>query len=454
MKKLDEKIIRFVEEYQLFNKGDKILAAISGGPDSIFMLNFLLKFKKKYRIEIGAMHINHMIRGKEADDDEKFCKKLCELHSIQFHAVKKNVPAYAKKNKFSIEEAARKVRYDELENVRKKFGYDKIATAHNCSDNAETMLLNLVKGTGLKGLSGIPISRGEIIRPILPITKVEILKSLTKNKVSYLIDKSNLSNIYERNFLRHNIFPLLKKQLNPKLEATMFKSSLVLRKQAEVQNSVAELVSKLVAKKKKNLLEINLTSLNEITTVLWSDVIKLSVDRTFNVQSSFSDCKKVISLVGKQSGKSVSISNNLVAVRERNAILIYPKQASQRTVFAKLKIGESVQAGDKKLKIEKIGKDEIKYSSDKNIELIAGDELSAEFVLRTWRNGDRFYPLGLKGSKKVSDFLNDCKVAVSQKSTQLVLTNNKKIIWVVGHRIDERFKINNKTRKVLRLCLN
>jgi tRNA(Ile)-lysidine synthase len=454
MKKLDEKIIHFVEEHQLIKKGEKILVALSGGPDSIFMLNFLLKFKKKYGIEVGAMHINHMIRGKEADDDEKFCRQLCERLSVQYHAVKKNVPAYAKKNKISIEEAARKVRYDELENVRKKSGYDKIATAHNCSDNAETMFLNLVKGTGLKGLSGIPISRGEIIRPILPITKDEILKSLTKNKIGYLIDKSNLSNVYERNFLRNDIFPLLKKQLNPKLEETMFKSSLVLRKQAEVQNSVVEIAAKLVSRSTRNKLEINCTLLKEVTNELWSDVIKLSADRTFLVQTTFNDCQKVMSLVEKQIGKSVSISNNLVAVRERNSILIFPKPASQRTVFAKLKVGESVQAGDKNLKIEKIGKHEFEYSPNKNIELIAGDELSDEFVLRTWRNGDRFYPLGLKGSKKVSDFLNDCKVAVSQKSNQLVLTNNNKIIWVVGHRIDDRFKIKNITRKVLRLCLN
>lgn len=454
MKKLDEKIIRFVEEHQLIKKGDKILVALSGGPDSIFMLNFLLKFKKKYGIEVGAMHINHMIRGKEADDDEKFCRKLCERFSVQYHAVKKNVPAYAKKSKISVEEAARKVRYDELENVRKKFGYDKIATAHNCSDNAETMFLNLVKGTGLKGLSGIPISRGEIIRPILPITKDEILKSLTKNKISYLIDKSNLSNVYERNFLRNSIFPLLKKQLNPKLEETMFKSSLVLRKQAEVQNSVVEIAAKLVSRSTRKKLEINCTLLKEVTSELWSGVIKLSADRTFLVQTTFNDCKKVMSLIEKQSGKSVGISNNLVAVRERNSILIFPKPAGQRTVFAKLKVGESVQADEKNLRIEKIGKHEIEYSPNKNIELIAGDELSDEFVLRTWRNGDRFYPLGLKGSKKVSDFLNDRKVAVSQKSKQLVLTNNNKIIWVVGHGIDDRFKIKNTTRKVLRLCLN
>lgn len=454
MKKLDEKVFRFIEEHNLIKKGDKILVALSGGPDSIFLLRFLLKYKRKYRIEVGSMHINHMIRGKEAERDEKFCARLCEQFAVNFHTAKRDVPSYAKKNKISIEEAAREIRYQELGKVRKKFGYDKIATAHTCSDNAETMFLNLIKGSGLKGLSGIPISRGEIIRPVLTITKDEILKFLKQNKIKYLTDESNRSNVYERNFIRNKIFPLLNRELNPKLEETLFKSSLVLRRQAEVQSSVVEIVSKLVVKQKKNSLEIDLTSLNKITTDIWSDVIKLALDRTFLAQFSFNDCKKVMSLIQKQNGKSVNISKNLAAVKERNIILIFPKPVNQKAVFIKLKIGESVQTGDMKIRIEKVSKQEIEYSTDKNIELIAGDELGDEFVLRTWRNGDRFYPLGLKGSKKISDFLNDRKVTVSEKPKQLVLLNNNKIVWVVGHRIDDRFKIKNTTRKVIRLCLN
>ena len=454
MKKLDEKVIRFIEEHKLIKKGDRILVALSGGPDSIFLLHFLLKYKRKYRIEVGSMHINHMIRGKEAERDEKFCARLCEQFAVNFHTAKRDVPSYAKKNKISIEEAARDIRYQELGKVRKKFGYDKIATAHTCSDNAETMFLNLIKGSGLKGLSGIPISRGEIIRPVLTITKDEILKFLKQNKIKYLTDESNRSNVYERNFIRNKIFPLLNRELNPKLEETLFKSSLVLRRQAEVQSSVVEIVSKLVVKQKKNSLEIDLTSLNKITTDIWSDVIKLALDRTFLAQFSFNDCKKVMSLIQKQNGKSVNISKNLAAVKERNIILIFPKPVNQKAVFVKLKIGESVQAGEMKIRIEKVGKQEIEYSTDKNIELIGGDELVDEFVLRTWRNGDRFYALGLKGSKKISDFLNDRKVTVSEKPKQLVLLNNNKIVWVVGHRIDDRFKIKNTTRKVIRLCLN
>ena len=216
MKKIDEKIIRFIEEQELIELGDKILVALSGGPDSVFLLHFLLKYRKKYGIEIGAMHVNHMIRGEEANKDEKFCRKLCLKLGVDYHTVKRNVPSFAKTNKISIEEAAREIRYKELTKIQKNFFYDKIATAHNCSDNAETVFLNLIKGTGLKGLSGIPIRRENIIRPILSISKDEILEYLKKNKVEYLIDKTNLSNIYERNFVRNEIFPQIKKYLNPK----------------------------------------------------------------------------------------------------------------------------------------------------------------------------------------------------------------------------------------------
>jgi tRNA(Ile)-lysidine synthase len=453
MKKIDEKIIRFIEEYELIEHGDKILVALSGGPDSVFLLNFLLKYKRKYGIEIGAMHVNHMIRGEEADRDEKFCKNLCLKLGVVYHTVKRNVPSFAMANKISIEEAARKIRYEELAKVKKKFSYDKIATAHNCSDNAETIFLNLIKGTGLKGLSGIPIRRENIIRPILSITKDEILKYLEKNNVHYLIDKTNLSNIYQRNFIRNELFPQLKKHLNPKIEQTLFKSSLVIKKQSAVLHSAINIISEHVVTKKKDKLEINIDELSSIDKSLWGDVIKYSVERNFKVQLSSNDCSKVISLFAKQIGKSISISNGLSAMRERSKVIVYIKTEQKKSPHVEIKIAGIGKINDNEIMISYVDETPAAYSKNKNFEYIDADKVTNKFILRYWKDGDRFYPLGLKGSKKVSDFLNDQKVSVFEKRKQLVLTNNKKIVWVVGHRIDNRFKITDKTRKVLQLCL-
>lgn len=453
MKKIDEKIIRFIEEYELIKHGDKILIALSGGPDSVFLLIFLLKYKRKFGIEIGVMHVNHMIRGEEAEIDEKFCKNLCLKLGVVYHTVKRNVPSFAKANKISIEEAARKIRYEELAKVKKKFSYNKIATAHNCSDNAETIFLNLIKGTGLKGLSGIPIKRENIIRPILSLTKDEILDYLEKNKVHYMIDKTNLSNIYERNFIRNELFPQIKKHLNPKIEPTLFKSSLIIKKQSAVLQSAISIISGQVVTKKKDKLEINIDELSAFDKNLWGDVIKYSVERSFPVQLSSNDCSKVISLFAKQIGKSISISNGLSAMRERSKVLVYIKTKQKKPVHVAIKIGSVGKIDDKEIIINYVDKIPSAYSKNRNFEYIDADKVSDKFILRFWKDGDKFYPLGLDGSKKVSDFLNDRKVTVFEKRNQLVLTNNKKIVWVVGHRIDNRFKITVKTRKVLQLCL-
>jgi len=453
MKKIDEKIIRFIEEYELIRRGDRILIALSGGPDSVFLLNFLLKYRRKYGIEIGATHVNHMIRGKEADSDEKFCKKLCSQVGVDYHTVKRNVPYLAKANKISIEEAAREIRYRELEKVMKKFGYDKIATAHNCSDNAETVFLNLIKGTGLKGLSGIPIRRENIIRPILSVTKDEILEYLKKNNVQYLFDKTNLSNAYERNFIRNEIFPQIKKHLNPKIEQTLFKSSLILKKQSAILNPAIKIISNHVVTREKDKLEINIYELGVIDKSLWGDVIKYSIERNFSAKLSSNDCNEVISLFSNQIGKSISISNGISALRERGKVLVYIKRKQKKSDNVAIKIGGSGQINHKEIMINFAEKNLAAYSSNKNIEYINADKVTEKFILRFWKDGDRFYPLGLNGSKKVSDFLNDQKVSAFEKRKQLVLTNNKKIVWVVGHRIDNRFKITDKTRKVLQLCL-
>jgi tRNA(Ile)-lysidine synthase len=453
MKKVDEKIIRLIEKYELIKRGERILIALSGGPDSVFLLYFLLKYKRKYGINLGAMHVNHMIRGEEADNDEKFCRKLCRQLEVDYYTVKRDVPSFAKNNKISIEEAARGIRYTELAKVQKKFGYHKIATAHNCSDNAETVFINLIKGTGLKGLSGIPILRGNIIRPILSISKDEILKYLGAKNVHYLVDQTNLSNIYERNFIRNEIFPLIKKQLNSKLEQTLFKSSSVLRKQAAVLNSATEIISDSIVAKKKGNLEINIDKLSTIDKNIWSDVIKFSIERNYSVQVSFNDCDKIISLFSNQTGKVVSISNSLTALRERSKVLVYPKNKPKKPENLEIKINGSGRIDKKKIIINKVDRKLAVHSKNKNIEYINANKVKESFILRIWKDGDRFYPLGLNGSKKVSDFLNDQKVPSFEKNEQLVLINSKKIVWVVGHRIDNRFKITEKTRKVLQLCL-
>lgn len=453
MKKIEEKIIGFIKKFELIKQDDKILVALSGGPDSVFLLYFLLKYKKKYKITIGAMHLNHMIRGAEAKSDEKFCRNLCSELGVDYHSANKDVPAYSKKNKISIEEAAREIRYAELEKIQKKFVYNKIATAHNCNDNAETIILNLIKGSGIKGLSGIPIVRENIIRPILSITKVEIFNYLTKNKLKYVVDQTNFSNVYERNFIRNKLIPLIKEKFNPKLEQTLFNSSLILKRHSSVLSYAVRVISGQVAVMNGAKLKIIIDKLIMVDKNIWSDVIKHSIESNFKVQISFNDCLKTISLIPNQKGKIVNLSSGLTALREEKTVLIYGQKTIKDNKAIEIKIGETRRIDHKKLSIHLVDYRSLKYSNSKNIEYIDAAKVSDRFTLRKWEDGDRFYPLGLGGSQKISDFLNNQKVSAIAKREQLVLLNKNIIVWVVSRRIDNRYKVTNKTRKVLQLCL-
>ena len=261
IKKIDQKILKFINEESLLSKGDKVLVAFSGGTDSVFLLSFLLKYKKRFNIQLAAFHLNHNLRGKEAIDDEKYCRKFSRDNKIKYFSESKNVKMFAKKNKISMEEAGRKIRYSELERIANKNDFNKIATAHNANDNTETVLLNLIKGTGLKGISGIPVKRGKIIRPILSVSRDEILSYLEKKKIPYRTDSSNLSSEYERNFLRNKIIPDLKDRLNPQLDNTLLKSSTIFRSISAVLESQIDSKINDAVKFKDKQLSINVDEL-------------------------------------------------------------------------------------------------------------------------------------------------------------------------------------------------
>ncbi|MHB8853762.1 MAG: tRNA lysidine(34) synthetase TilS [Ignavibacteriaceae bacterium] len=454
MKKIDQKVIKFIDEKGLIQEGDKILVALSGGPDSVFLLNFLSKYKKRFKIEIGAVHINHLLRGKEAVEDENFCRRLANDFGIPFYASVKNVKSFARKNKISIEEAGRKIRYSEFERISKKYGYNKIATAHNCNDNAETVLLNLIKGAGLRGISGIPFRRGNIIRLVISLTKEEILSYLEQNKINYRIDPSNLDSNYERNFLRNQIIPAIKEKLNPALEETILHSSEIFKDiHSYIQSGITNSFDSVV-KYQNGELKLSIESLRANAKEIRAEFIKLGLEKYFFIQPSFIDLKKILLLIEKHAGEKEELSQNLSAIRERNVILIHRNEKPKIEIAIKLNLGKSIKVNGKDFSIKKIINTSPVYTSNKMKEYISGDKIKSSFTIRKWKPGDKFYPLGMKGTKNISDFLAEQKISPSKKKDQLVLTNGNEIVWVVGLRIDDRFKITNNTKKVYELCMN
>ena len=453
-KTIEQKALKFTDEYHLLEKGDKLLVALSGGADSIFLLSFLLKFKNRFKIELAAFHLNHMLRGKSSAEDEKFCSDFCSKNKIKFVTVSRDVKAYAKKLRVSVEEAGREIRYSELNKTAEKIGFTKIATAHNSSDNVETVLLNFIKGAGIKGLSGIPIRRNNIIRPILCLTVEEIRKYLKTNKIPFRVDESNLDSDYERNFLRNEIIPKLKQRLNPRLEEKIRNTSKII---SEINSFVEKQIDRINSEAVKydgKELRVNLKVISELDKSLLSIFLKSAVENNFDIELSSENIYALIDLVSSQTGRVVHLKENIIVSRERNELVVgrIVSAKTQKAVH-KIKAGQKLRIDGKAISIINVNRKMFKFTRNKSVEFISGDELRNVFEIRKWKEGDKFQPIGMKGTKKISDFLSDEKISPIRKKEHLVLTNSGKIVWVIGLRIDERFKVTPVSKKILKLII-
>jgi tRNA(Ile)-lysidine synthase len=453
-KTIEQKALKFIDENHLIEKGDKVLVALSGGADSVFLLSFLLKFKKRFKIEVAAFHLNHKLRGKTANEDEKFCAKFCSKNDVEYVSVAKDVKATAKKMKVSVEETGREIRYSEMNNAAKKMGCTQIATAHNSGDNVETVLLNFVKGAGIKGLSGIPIRRNNIIRPILCLSSEEIRNYLKTNKIPFGIDESNLDSDYERNFLRNEIIPKLKQRLNPRLEEKISNTSKILSEINSFFDKHIQKISKEAIKTDGEELRINLQKISTLDKSLLSILLKSLIENNFSIELSSDNIFALVDLIVLQTGSSVHLKENIISTRERNELVVRRSKASRiEKNNYKIKVGQKIKVYGKIISISEVKRKMFKFSPDKSVEYINGDGLRNNFEIRKWKDGDKFQPIGMNGTKKISDFLSDEKTSSIEKKEHLVLNNAGKIVWVIGLRIDDGFKVTAETKKILKLTV-
>jgi tRNA(Ile)-lysidine synthase len=333
-------------------------------------------------------------------------------------------------------------------------GFTKFATAHNADDNTETVLLNLIKGAGLKGLSGIPFKRDKIIRPLLSLSKEEILNYNKQKKLAFKTDSSNVENNYQRNYLRNEVIPLIKNNINPQLDSAVLKTSEIVKNVSSfLEDYINNLVSEATRIKDGKLI-IELTKQYKIDSRLYGDFLRAAVKKHFNEDLENINVADLEKLKSKQAGKRIELSKRLMAVKERDSIIIY-KRGSQKSIpiSTALKIGERKKIAGKFISLTYTNGTRISLTKSGKKEYIDGDKIKGRFLIRKWKDGDRFYPLGMKNSKKVSDFLNEQKIQSHKKREQLVVTNSGNIVWLVGIRIDDRYKISAKTNKYLELCL-
>lgn len=417
---------RFIEEKDLFNLQDKVLVALSGGADSVALLRILLSLG--YTCECA--HCNFHLRGLESDRDESFVRQLCEEHSIPLHVTHFDTSAYAKEHHLSIEMAARELRYEWFEQIRKKIGASVIAVAHHRDDSVETFLLNLMRGAGINGLKGIPVKNGYITRPLLSVSREGILDYLQAINQGYVTDSTNLEDEYMRNKIRLNILPLMK-EVNPSVMETIQETTFRLSEVANIyQQDRMEAIAHKVTFLSPELFRISLTDILEDVAPI-SLLHEVLSPKGFNA-SQIRDIYR--SLSSSQSGKRF-FTNEWEVLRDREYLWIQKKGSSQ--LIPELIIEE----------IERTPSFVI--PRDKHIACLDADQLIHPLTIRKWGKGDKFVPLGMNGKKKVSDYLTDKKFSLFQKENQYVVCSGEDIVWLVNERTDHRYRITDSTQRVL-----
>ena len=274
-----EAVLKTIEKYNLINSGDKIVLGVSGGPDSLFMLDILKKLKEQLGIQIVVAHINHMIRP-EAGEEEQFVKEFCEKIDVEFYSKRIEVEKYANNNKIGLEEAGRKVRYEFFEEICNQVGANKIAIAHNKNDKIETMIMHVLRGSGVSGLQGIQPKTNKIIRPIIEITRENIEKYCAEQNLEPRIDKSNFENIYTRNKIRNIVIPYIQEEFNPNFLETMARLSEVITEENEYLNKLVEKeYNKILLEKSEKEIVLDLKKFNELDNIIKKRVILFTVSR-------------------------------------------------------------------------------------------------------------------------------------------------------------------------------
>ncbi|MBC7400506.1 MAG: tRNA lysidine(34) synthetase TilS [Mucilaginibacter sp.] len=433
----DKKFTDFIDQNNLFELNGTLLAAVSGGMDSVLMVHLLLSSGYKFAIA----HCNFQLRGAEADADQAFCKQLARQCNVPFHTINFDTQNYATANKISIQMAARNLRYQWFEQIRQQHNYTAIALAHHQNDAIETILLNLVRGTGIAGLHGILPKNGWLVRPMLFLSRQEIEKLVAGNNYPYVEDSSNASVKYARNKLRHEVVPALKK-LNPGLEKT-FENNLQHFRDLEtmLELRLAELKEQLFTYRDGDvLLPIDAVKALKPQRLL---LFKLLQDFGFN-ETAIDD---LVSALNKHAGR-VFESGSFRLILDRDNLIIAPKNEVEQPEINITVDDHTINYGNYKLTV--LHDDTPLIVKDNPLAVsVDADKLSYPLSIRAWQQSDSFYPLGMKTKKKLSDFFIGLKIPLHQKEqVPLLINGNGEIIWVGGARLDDRYKVTKNTKKV------
>ncbi len=426
------------------NQKKHFLVAVSGGIDSMVLLHLL----KESGQEITVAHVNYQLRGEDSDLDEQFVIETCKQYNVPIHTIKFNTKEKIESNEGSLQMIARELRYDWFKKLTIRLKTDCTVTAHHLDDQIETILLNLTRGTGIKGLTGMDIYNNGIYRPLLSISKNQIIAYAKQHNIQYRHDKSNSSNVYKRNKIRNEVIPLLQ-ELNPSLTDTFLKNIEIFNKTADIYHDKIkqELSNKLIKTKGDRFF----ISISKLTALKHGDAYLFDFLHSFGF--NYDQVNKAYNLIltDLNSGKQFkSFSHNLLI--DRDELILYPIQKHDDQVIEIKKTTKNV-TNPIQLTLDIKPIVNIKLTSNPLIAYLDLEKLSFPLCLRKWKQGDVFTPIGMTGKKKLSDFFIDLKVSRATKEETYVITSKNEIVWVVGYRISDKFKLSSKTSRALLITL-
>ena len=477
MPNIEEKILSKVEHtliaHRMVQKGDTVVVGVSGGPDSVALLHILLALAPKFSFQVAIAHLNHCLRRDESKRDEDFVVSLAEQLDLPLHVERQDVRYYQKSHRLSLEEAARQVRYRFYDAIAAKFGYQKIALGHHSDDNAELILMYLLRGSGPLGLSGIPPLRdARIIRPLIDIKRSEILDFIAARNLDCVLDSSNRDSQYLRNRVRNRLIPQLEAEYNPQIIDSLNRLALILDAEHRwIESLIQPIFEKVVVFEKQSRIGFDIEQLNQHNIAVRRRLIRKAVLKVKgNLRRlAFVHVEAAIKLAQKTAASGALDLPDRIRISRQDNVLIISKEAQNLRHLASAARLSSTP--DYAYRLSKAGEIFIKEAALKirfsEIPLentpdwrLSGqgastvyfdmDKIRFPLVIRNFRPGDRFSPLGMTGRQKLNKFFIDHKVSRADRKKCPILLSRNEIIWVVGHRLDNAAKMGPQTRRILK----
>lgn len=456
---MKEKFVQYITEHTLFAPGAHIVIGVSGGADSVCLMRLLYEIKEEWDLTLSVVHVNHGIRGKEADEDACYVRELAEQWHLPFYLVERDVPALAEEQGKTEEEAGRELRYQVFENIRRQQGADGIAVAHHQEDQAETVLFQLLRGSGVRGLTGMAPKTGFVLRPLLDMTRKEIEEYLEHKKILYRKDSTNEDTGYTRNYIRKELFPEMEQRLNRQAVRHLAEMAGDARQWREYIDRQAEPVaSRIIQCEEKGRLFLDIRELLQEEAVIRDEVLRIFLARCVRGVKDITRThyQQIRELLHNGTGKQLHLPDKTVIERQYDKLYIYKNRAEERESFY-------LECEVPSVNIVDMGEDNtcITLALKKRTDLpqqipqkdytkwFDYDKIRSSLVLRTPQEGDYFIMDKAGHRKKLSRYFIDRKIPAPDRERQLVLAEGNKVLWVIPERIGEDYKVTKSTKHVL-----